>query len=116
MPRDDKIFVTARSAATRQFMDRFVPRDDKIFFNARSAATRQSMDRFVPRGDKIFCAAVSDVTVARQRWVLRKVLQDAAHQSIGELLLISLAAQFFLFFWVADEGGLDQHTGDVGGF
>ena len=45
VPRDDKIFVTARSAATRQSMDRFVPRDDEIFVTERSAATRQFMDR-----------------------------------------------------------------------
>ena len=32
------------------------------------------------------------------------------------MLLVRLAAQFFFFFRVADEGGLDQHAGDVGGF
>jgi len=39
----------------RHCMDRFVPRDDGlIFVTARSAATRQSMDCSVARGDGLY--------------------------------------------------------------
>ena len=44
---------------------------------------------------------------------MRKVVANAAHQRISQLITVGGRCQLGLFFRVADEGGFDQHAGNV---